>query len=78
MSAPRPWGAGAVLLVGYPVVASSMAVRAEVSSTMPLPSANAAMSAWMLRLLSARGMPRAVAWIVAIASSLNSRSVRPC
>src|SRR5690606_13304871 len=33
---------------------------------MPLPSAKVAMSAWMARLLIARGMPRAVVWMSAI------------
>jgi hypothetical protein len=40
---------------GCSVMTSLIAARVEDSSTMALPSANAAMSAWMARLLTARG-----------------------
>lgn len=42
-------------LGGHSAVTSVMAVRAAVSSTMGLLSANAAVRAWMARLLTARG-----------------------
>jgi hypothetical protein len=59
------------------VVTSVIAVRAADSSTMPLLAANAAISAAIARLLTARGSPREVWWIRAIASSENRVSVRP-
>jgi Family of unknown function (DUF6444) len=45
---------------GWSPVTSVTAARAAGSSTMPLPSANAATRAWRARLLTARGMPREV------------------
>jgi len=64
---PRRWGSGRGLVFGvsvwssgwrccvHSVVTSVMAARVEVSSTMVLLVAKAAMSAWTARLLTARG-----------------------
>src|SRR5579872_5210949 len=57
---------------GQSAVTSAAAALALVSSTMALRVAQAAMRAWMARLLTALGRPRLVAWIRAVASSLNS------
>jgi hypothetical protein len=62
---------------GQSVVTSVMAARALCSSTIGLRSAQAATGAWVARLLTARGRPRAASWIKVSASSLNSGSERP-
>ena len=62
---------------GQSVVISVTAARALCSSTMFLRAAQAATRAWVARLLTARGRPRAASWISATASSLNSGSERP-
>jgi hypothetical protein len=54
-----------------------MAARAEDSSTMVLPAAQAARSAVTASRLMARGRPRAWAWMARTASSENSVSERP-
>jgi len=62
---------------GQSVVTSVTAARALCSSTMDLRPAQAAIRAWVARLLTARGRPRAASWIRVAASSLNSGSDRP-
>ena len=56
---------------------SATATRAEPSSTIALPEANAAISEATARLLINLGRPREVLWISAIASSENRVSERP-
>ena len=62
---------------GQSVVISVTAARALCSSTMFLRPAQAATRAWVARLLTARGRPRAASWMSATASSLNRGSERP-
>ena len=62
---------------GQSVVISVMAARALCSSTMFLRAAQAATRAWVARLLTARGRPRAASWMRVMASSLNRVSDRP-
>ena len=62
---------------GQSVVISVMAARALCWSTMDLRAAIAATRAWVARLLTARGRPRAASWISVTASSLNRGSERP-
>ena len=59
---------------GQSVVTSVTAARALCSSTMFLRPAMAATRAWVARLLTARGRPRAASWIRVTASSLNRGS----
>src|SRR6266705_3133838 len=62
---------------GQSVVTSVTAARALCSSTMFLRPAMAATRAWVARLLTARGRPRAASWIKVVASLLNRGSARP-
>ena len=62
---------------GQSVVTSVTAARALCSSTRFLRPAMAATRAWVARLLTARGRPRAASWMSAAASSLNRGSARP-
>jgi integrase/recombinase XerD len=62
---------------GQSAVISVTAARALCSSAMDLRPAMAAIRAWVARLLTARGRPRAASWIKVTASSLNSGSDRP-
>lgn len=59
------------------LVTSATPARAEDSSTIPLLSRKAATRDCSARLLTALGIPRAVWWISAMASSLNGGSLRP-